>query len=50
MRTTNPQVEQITPFIVMDVLEKANEMQKQGISIIHMIINKNSCTCNPLTI
>ena len=40
MRTTNPQVEQITPFIVMDVLEKANEMQKQGISIIHMEVGE----------
>lgn len=40
MRTTNPQVEQITPFIVMDVLEKANEMQKQGISIIHLEVGE----------
>ncbi len=40
MRSTNPQVEQITPFIVMDVLEKANEMQKQGISIIHMEVGE----------
>jgi len=40
MRTTNPQVEQITPFIVMDVLEKANEMQKKGISIIHLEVGE----------
>ena len=40
MRSTNPQVEQITPFIVMDVLEKANEMQKQGISIIHLEVGE----------
>lgn len=40
MRTTNPQVEQMTSFIVMDVLEKANEMQKQGISIIHLEVGE----------
>ncbi len=40
MRATNPQVEQITPFIVMDVLEKANEMQKKGISIIHLEVGE----------
>lgn len=40
MRTTNPQVEQMTPFIVMDVLEKANEMQQQGISIIHLEVGE----------
>ena len=40
MRTTNPQVEQMTPFIVMDVLEKANEMQKEGISIIHLEVGE----------
>ncbi len=40
MRITNPQVEQMTPFIVMDVLEKANEMQKEGISIIHLEVGE----------
>ena len=30
MKHTNPQVEQMTSFIVMDVLERANELQKQG--------------------
>ena len=29
MKHTNPQVEQMTSFIVMDVLERANELQKQ---------------------
>ena len=31
MKHTNPQVEQMTSFIVMDVLERANELQKQGV-------------------
>ena len=30
MRIENPQVEQMTSFIVMDVLERANELQRQG--------------------
>ena len=34
MKHTNPQVEQMTSFIVMDVLERANELQKQGVDII----------------
>ena len=29
MKHTNPQVEQMTSFIVMDVLERANELQKR---------------------
>lgn len=40
MRATNPQVEQMTSFIVMDVLERANEMQKQGINIIHLEVGE----------
>ena len=35
MKHTNPQVEQMTSFIVMDVLERANELQKQGVDVIH---------------
>ena len=36
MKHTNPQVEQMTSFIVMDVLERANELQKQGVDVIHL--------------
>ena len=31
---------QIKPFIVMEVLERANELQKQGIDIIHMEVGE----------
>ena len=40
MKQTNPQVEQMTSFIVMDVLERANELQKQGIDIIHLEVGE----------
>ena len=33
-------LEEITPFIVMEVLEKANEMEKRGINIIHMEVGE----------
>ena len=36
----NPTVGQMTSFIVMDVLEKAVEMQKQGIDIIHLEVGE----------
>ena len=36
----NPSVLQMTPFIVMEVLEKAKEMEKQGIDIIHMEVGE----------
>lgn len=32
--------EQITPFIVMEVLEKAAEMERQGINIIHLEVGE----------
>ena len=32
--------EKITPFIVMDVLEKANEMERQGIHVIHLEVGE----------
>jgi (5-formylfuran-3-yl)methyl phosphate transaminase len=32
--------EEITPFIVMDVLEKAHEMERQGIHIIHLEVGE----------
>ena len=31
---------QIKPFIVMEVLERANELQKQGVDIIHMEVGE----------
>ena len=40
MKHTNPQVEQMTSFIVMDVLERANELQKQDIDIIHLEVGE----------
>ncbi len=33
-------VKEITPFIVMEVLEKAAEMERQGINIIHMEVGE----------
>lgn len=36
----NPAVSQMTSFIVMDVLEKAVEMQKKGIDIIHLEVGE----------
>ncbi len=32
--------EEMTPFIVMDVLEKAHEMERQGVHIIHMEVGE----------
>ena len=40
MKHTNPQVEQMTSFIVMDVLERANELQKQGIDVVHLEVGE----------
>lgn len=40
MKHLNPQVEKMTSFIVMDVLERANELQKQGIDIIHLEVGE----------
>ncbi len=36
----NPVLPQLTPFIVMEVLEKAQAMEKQGISIIHLEVGE----------
>jgi aspartate/methionine/tyrosine aminotransferase len=33
-------LDKITPFIVMEVLERAHEMEKQGINIIHMEVGE----------
>jgi len=36
----NPNVEAMTPFIVMDVLERANELQAQGIDVVHLEVGE----------
>lgn len=36
----NPVLPQLTPFIVMEVLEKAQLMEKQGISVIHLEVGE----------
>lgn len=36
----NNNVDKMTPFIVMDVLERANELQSQGIDIIHLEVGE----------
>lgn len=44
----NPNVEAMTPFIVMDVLERANELQAQGIDVVHLEVGEpdfNMPTC-----
>ena len=48
MKHTNPQVEQMTSFIVMDVLERANELQKQGIDIIHLEVGEPDFDVRPV--
>ncbi len=40
MNRINPDAEQMTPFIVMEVLERASELEKQGINIIHMEVGE----------
>lgn len=36
----NRTVDKMTPFIVMDVLERANELQSQGVDIIHLEVGE----------
>lgn len=36
----NPVVDRMTPFIVMDVLERANELQREGVSVIHLEVGE----------
>ncbi len=36
----NPQIDKMTSFLVMDVLEKANEMQRNGIDVIHLEVGE----------
>ncbi|MBR3871579.1 MAG: pyridoxal phosphate-dependent aminotransferase [Paludibacteraceae bacterium] len=50
----NPLVEKMTSFIVMDVLERANELQRQGIDIIHLEVGEPDfdvpeCVTNAVT-
>lgn len=37
---TASRVNEISPFIVMEVLEKASEMEKKGIHIIHLEVGE----------
>ena len=36
----NPMVADMQPFIVMEVLERAQQLEKQGISIIHLEVGE----------
>ena len=36
----NPNVERMTPFIVMEVLERANELQAQGFDVVHLEVGE----------
>jgi aspartate/methionine/tyrosine aminotransferase len=40
MKHFNPKVDEMTPFIVMDVLERANAMQQEGIDVIHLEVGE----------
>jgi aspartate/methionine/tyrosine aminotransferase len=40
MNKINREARQMTPFIVMEVLERASELEKQGISIIHLEVGE----------
>lgn len=40
METKNLLVDKMTSFIVMDVLDRANELQSQGVDIIHMEVGE----------
>jgi (5-formylfuran-3-yl)methyl phosphate transaminase len=40
MKKSNPKVDEMTPFIVMDVLERANTMQQEGIDVIHLEVGE----------
>jgi len=46
-------VDQITPFLVMDVLERASELERQGIKVIHLEVGEPDfdvpgCVCDAL--
>lgn len=36
----NKTIDRMTPFIVMDVLERANELQREGIEIVHLEVGE----------
>jgi (5-formylfuran-3-yl)methyl phosphate transaminase len=36
----NPKVEEMTPFIVMDVLERANALQAEGFDVVHLEVGE----------
>ena len=36
----NPRIEKLTPFIVMEILERANEMTSRGIDVIHLEVGE----------
>lgn len=36
----NKNIEKLTPFLVMDVLERANALQREGIDIIHLEVGE----------
>ena len=36
----NDTIERMTSFIVMDVLERANELQREGIDVIHLEVGE----------
>ncbi|MBI9076031.1 MAG: pyridoxal phosphate-dependent aminotransferase [Desulfatibacillum sp.] len=38
--TVSKRVDQMTPFIVMDVLERAKAMERQGVSVVHLEVGE----------
>ena len=40
MEKINPRVDEMTPFIVMDVLERANALQQEGFNVIHLEVGE----------
>ncbi|MCQ2199918.1 MAG: pyridoxal phosphate-dependent aminotransferase [Paludibacteraceae bacterium] len=40
MLKINPKIDDMTSFLVMDVLEKANEMQSNGIDVVHLEVGE----------
>lgn len=50
MEKVNPKVKQMTSFIVMDVLERAVELEKEGINIIHMEVGEPDFEPSPCVI
>lgn len=40
---TASRIQEISPFIVMEVLEKAVKLEKQGVHIIHLEVGEPDC-------